>query len=169
MAAGDVKLVYPASGTLTLTAASLASSAGLTVGRQSAQFDNSSTLYEDVLVSGRITTGTTPTAGYIELWGIPIMDDTNWPDAFSTADAGRTIVSREQLYSYGALIGAQVNTTTSNQGYWFRPVSMRRIFGGTLPEKFVVWLVHSTVAALNATGGNHAIYTQGVYRNVAAA
>lgn len=169
MAAGDVKLVLPASGTLTLTAASLASDTNLLVGRQSAQFDNTSTLYEDVLVGARITTGTTPTVGYIELWGVPILDDTVWPDAFSTADAARTAVSREQLYSYAALIGAQVNTTTSNQGYWFRPVSMRRIFGGTLPGKFVVWLVHSTVAALNATGGNHAIYTKGVYRNVAAA
>jgi hypothetical protein len=40
---------------------------------------------------------------------------------------------------------------------------LRQAFGGTMPEKCVLFIVHNTGVALNATAGNHAFYATGVY------
>ena len=56
------KIGYNADAALTFTLASLASSASLVAGRESTAVDNGTTLAVDYLVSGKITTGTSPTA-----------------------------------------------------------------------------------------------------------
>ena len=73
MAAGDLKIEYAASSALTITLASLATSATWIVGRESTEVINSTNKYLDYLLAGKITTGavapTVDTQIRIYLWG----------------------------------------------------------------------------------------------------
>lgn len=158
---------YPAASDITITLASLATDANLLVGRQSTAIDNSTNLYTDYLVSGKVSTGTSPTtAKSIEVWAVGSWDGTNWPDAFGAADAGRTFTSADIKSSVVRLLGVMATDATSNRVYHFGPTSVAGAFGGTLPPKFAVFVVHSTAVALNATAGNHQIRLQPVYQTV---
>ena len=148
----DRKLAYTAITAPAHTIASLATSATLTTGRESTAVDNSTTKYLDIAIRRPVTTGTTPTAGTIELWIIPSLDGTTYPDVFDGTDSAETVTTRDILYGSGRL-GASIPTdTTSNQIYELLVPSLRDLFG-TAPQKFVLFLTHSTVAALNATPG----------------
>jgi hypothetical protein len=57
-------------------------------------------------------------------------------------------------------------SATSNQAYNTRVWSAKALFGGELPPKFLVWQVHNTGVALNATAGNHYVQVQPIKRNV---
>ena len=163
----DIKNSYPAASDVTITLASLATDTNLLVGRQSTAIDNSSNLYTDYLVSGKVSTGTSPTtARSIEVWAVGSWDGTNWPDAFGASDAGRTFTSADIKASVVRLLGVMATDNTSNRAYHFGPTSVAGAFGGTLPPAFAVFVVHSTAVALNATAGNHQIRLQPVYQTV---
>ncbi|NBW19056.1 MAG: hypothetical protein EBR82_64880 [Caulobacteraceae bacterium] len=67
----DVKIYYVSPSDATITLASLASDTNLLAGRESNAIDNSSNLYLDYLISGKVTTGTSPTtARSIEVWAV---------------------------------------------------------------------------------------------------
>lgn len=162
MAAGDLKAGWAADAQLTISLASLASSSGLTAGREGTSYDASTTKEPDALVSGKITTGTTPTAGKtIEVWVVvPLNDTPTWPDVFDGTDSAETVTSRNVLFGCGAL-GAVISVdSTSDRTYPIRPFSVAQLFGGIMPKAFTVFVVHDTVAALNATAGNHEISVQ---------
>jgi hypothetical protein len=169
MAAGDVKVSYPADVTVTITLASLATSATRVAGRESNEIDNGTNLYLDMQASGKITVGTTPTSGgVIEVWVIPKKDDSNWPDVFDGTDSAETVTSRAQLEAYGQPIWSiAIPGTTSDVGYEFSRIGLAQFFGGHLPEKFVIFVTHATGVNLNATGGNHVITLHPIYRTVA--
>lgn len=162
MAAGDIKAGWGADSALTITLASLASSAGLTAGRASAAYDNSTAKDPDVLVSGKITTGTSPTVGKtIEVWVVaPIEDTPTWPDVFDGTDSAETVTSREVLMSCARLAHVITVTATSDVTYPIAPFSVAQLFGGHMPSRFVIFVVHDTGVNLNATGSNHAIHVQ---------
>ncbi len=82
-------------------------------------------------------------------------------------DSAETVTTTAILDSIGKLAAVIVPTATSDIGYDFGPISVASLFGGTLPIKFVVYVAHSTVNALNATGGNHVINARPVYETVA--
>jgi hypothetical protein len=164
----DIRQAYGTASDATITLASLASDTNLLAGRQSAAVDNTSTLALDYLVSGKITTGTSPTASRsIEVWAVGSWDGTNWPDTFAAADAARTITSSDIKASVCKLLGVMATSSTSNVTYHFGPVSVAAAFGGVCPPKFDVFVVHNTAVALNATAGNHQIRLQPVYETVA--
>jgi hypothetical protein len=48
-------------------------------------------------------------------------------------------------------------------GYEMGKQSLASRFGGICPDKAVLFTVHNTVAALNATAGNHVTTQQSVY------
>ncbi len=164
----DTKTSDVASSDLTITIASLATSSTLVAGRQSTSVSNSSNKYLDYKISSRITNGTTPTANtLIEVWVIAKLNDSSWPDGFGASDAARTVTSRGQLQNYGKLV-AQHNiiATTSNLVWEASNVSLCQAMNlplGAPPKEFVIWVVHSTVAALHATAGNHFISITPVY------
>lgn len=163
----DVKLATPASSALTITLASLGTSSALTAGRESNAVDNSSNLYEDYLLGGKVTTGTTPTAGVIEVWVVGQVEDTpTYPDVFDGTDSAETVTARDILFSHGKLAAVMDTGTTSDRTYWFGPISIASLFGGVVPDRFVVFVVHNTAVALNSTGSNHAIWVTPVYRTV---
>lgn len=168
------KVSYGADAAITITLASLASSSSLLAGRESAYVDNTTNLALDYLVSGKITTGTTPTANKsVEVWVVaPIEDTPTWPaagsDCFDGTDTAASPSTRNQLFSSARL--AHVYTTpdtTSDRTAPIAPFSVASLFGGTCPKMFSIYVVHDTGVALNATAGNHAFYAQPIYQTVA--
>jgi len=163
----DLKLSYPAASDLTITLASLGSDTNLLTGRESATIDNSTNLYLDYLISGKITAGTSPTASRsIEVWAIGSWDGTNWPDVFDGTESAETITSADIKASVCRFVAAMATANTSDRTYHFGPVSLAAAFGGTLPPKFVLFVTHSTGVALNSTAGNHQIRLQPVFQTV---
>ena len=120
------------------------------------------------MLSGKITTGTTPTVDTaIEVWVIAKSDDSNWPDVFDGTNSAETVTSRAQLQQYGRLAWVGVVTATSNVAYEFSNVSVAALFAGKCPASFVVFVVHNTAVNLNSTGGNHRITIKPVYETIA--
>ena len=163
----DLKLSYPAASDLTITLASLASDTNLLTGRESATIDNTANLYLDILVSGKITAGTSPTAARsIEVWAVGSWDGTNWPDVFDGTESAETITSADIKASVCRFVAAMATANTSDRSYHFGPVSLASAFGGTLPPKVVLFVTHSTGVALNSTAGNHQIRLQPVFQTI---
>jgi hypothetical protein len=163
----DIKLSYPAASDLTITLASLGSDTNLLTGRESATIDNSSNLYLDYLISGKITAGTSPTAARsIEVWAVGSWDGTNWPDVFDGTESAETITSADIKASVCRFVAAMATANTSDRTYHFGPVSLAAAFGGTLPPKIVLFITHSTGVNLNSTAGNHQIRLQPVFQTV---
>lgn len=163
----DIKVAYGTASDLTITLASLASDTNLLTGRESATIDNTSTLALDYLVSGKITTGTSPTASRaIEVWAVGSWDGTNWPDVFDGTESAETITSADIKASVCRLLASMATSSTSNVTYHFGPVSLAAAFGGVLPPKVVLFVTQSTAVNLNSTTGNHQIRLQPVYETV---
>ncbi len=145
---------------LTLTAASLATSSTLTVGRESTVVSNATNLDLDHLLSGLITTGTSPTGGSIQVWIYSVSklvsSTYTYTGGATGSDAALTLVAevRNQL----ALAYSVPVNTTSNTGYHLRPRSIASLFGGVMPLAWGAWLVHSTGVNLNSTAGNHYLH-----------
>ena len=163
----DLKLSYPAASDLTITLASLASDTNLLTGRESATIDNTANLYLDILISGKITAGTSPTASRsIEVWAVGSWDGTNWPDVFDGTESAETITSADIKASVTRYLAAMATANTSDRAYHFGPVSLASAFGGTLPPKVVLFVTHSTGQNLNSTAANHQIRIQPVYQTI---
>jgi hypothetical protein len=160
------KITYAASGAITNATASLATSAGLTAGYESATLDNSTNLYKDYAISGIVTTGTSPTAGVIEIWCIPEKDDSTWPNVFDGTTGAETVTSRDILMACGFLCVSIATSTTSDQVYPWNRQSLSAICGNT-PRKCVFFTVHNTAVNLNATGSNHELFARGTYDTIA--
>lgn len=148
--------LYGTKVTMTITLASLATSATLTVGRESTAVDQKDVDDAiDCLIGGTITVGTTPTANtYIEVWAYGSYDDTNFTASATGSDAGLTPTAKTLM----ALLAVIPNpAATSNVAYKWGPVSVARAFGGVLPVQWGVFVTHNTGVNLNSTGGNHEI------------
>lgn len=169
MAAGDLKAGWGADSALTITLASLASSTGLVAGRESTSYDNSTAKDPDVLVSGKVTTGTSPTASKsIEVWIVaPIEDTPTWPDVFDGTDSAETATGRNVLFGSAKLGAVIASDNTSDRTYAIAPFSVAALFGGHMPKQFSVFVVHDTGVNLNSTAGNHAIYVQPIQPTIA--
>jgi len=147
----------------TLTAASLATSAGLTVGRQATSVSNSTNRYADYRITAKVTTGTSPTGGVINIYGIGTLDDTpTWPDAFGSTDAGVTVTAAAGSDAF-PLLESLSAAVTSNLAYPFQKMLTIQEAYGVVPNNFTLFLTHSTGANLHATGGNHVFNWQGMY------
>jgi hypothetical protein len=141
---------------ITITLASLATSATLVVGRASTVVSSGN--WSDALVSGKITTGTSPTGGEIDVYVWAQEDDTpTYPDSITGTDAAKTFAStnvRDAALVLARVIGMD---TTSNQQYEIKAFSVASLFGGVLPKRWGIFVTHSSGVNLNATGGNHEI------------
>jgi hypothetical protein len=163
----DIKIAYGSAFDLTIALASIASDTNLLAGRESAAIDNTSDNNLDYLISGKITTGTSPTAARsIQIWAVASFDGTNWPDVFDGTDSDETIsLANVKNSSVCRLVDELSTTATSDEDYYFAGVSIARLFG-SVPPKFVLFVTHNTGVNLNATAGNHVIRVQPVYRTV---
>jgi hypothetical protein len=155
-----VTITSRASSALTHGVASLATSSGRTVGRCSAEYDNTTNKDEEVAASVLITTGTTPTAaGIIEAWVFQLREDGTWPDIFTSAysgsDGGFTVRSRDHLRAGAALLGAVPVLSTSDLPYILQPRNVAQLLGVNLVRKFAMFTTHNTAVNLNGTSSNH--------------
>lgn len=164
----DIKTAYASSAALTITLASLASSASLTAGRESTAVDNTANKFLDYIVGGKITTGTIPTTAksiLVYVYG-SINDTPLYPDSLDGTDSDETITSADIRNAALVLAAAITTDSTSDRTYWIRPFSVANLFGGKLPKYWGLFVTHDTGVALNATAGNHAIHYTGVYETV---
>lgn len=142
---------------MTCTIASLASDTNLVAGRESTVVDNGSggTDAFDIIISGKITTGTSPTAArQIEIWAYSVADTaTTYMGSASGADANLTPDEKTNM----VLLKVIPTSSTSNVTYRFGGISLAAAFGGVVPQKFGLFVVHNTGVVLHATGSNHVL------------
>ena len=155
----DIKVAYAASSNLTITLASLATSSTWLAGRESTAVDNTTNKYLDYRLSGKVTVGTTPTVNTeIRVYVVGLMDDSTWPDVFDGTDSAETVTSAGVGSGFLKLAAVMlVDATTSDRVYYFDAGSVRALFDGVLPPKFVVFVAHNTGVNLNSTAGNHQV------------
>lgn len=158
------KPVYTAAATYTISPQNVGSST--TAGVQSDVVSNVSDLYIDHLIAGIWTAGTTPTANTLAqaYYVAPLSDDLSstlvWPDTITAAGAAaKTITSVGILATLGAVVGTLVvDSATSNRTYPSLPTSAASRFGGVIPSRHVLFVIHNTAVNSNTTAGNHAWY-----------
>lgn len=159
-----IKPAYTTSAAITITLASLATSSTRVAGRESTVVDNTSNLFLDALVSGKVTTGTSPTAGkQIDVWVYASENGTAYPDVFDGTDSDETVTS-ENVRNAALRLGATIIVdSTSDRTYWVAPFSIAALYGGNMPRKWGLFVTHDTGVNLNATGGNHAFSYTGMH------
>lgn len=144
-----------------ITLAGLVTSASLAGGRQSTIVTNAVNKFLDVAVTGRITTGTTPTTAktlmvYVFVPSSVTAGASTYPIAGATAlgeaDAAATFDTEQRSGGLMFAQSARVNAT-SDRAYTFS-FSLSEVVG-YMPLKWGLFVTHDTVAALNATAGNH--------------
>lgn len=162
-----LKTNYVAAYDATITPASLTSDTNLLAGVESNAIVNTSDGYRDFWVSGKITTGTTPTtARSIQVWAVGSWDGTTWPDVFDGTASAETISTANEKNAICRLIAEMATDSTSNRTYDFGPTLISSVFGGDVPPAWVVFITHNTAVALNSTAGNHQVRIQPVYDTV---
>lgn len=160
----DILIKYATSATLTCAVESLASDTNLLAGIESSVIDNTTAGYDDYLISGKVKAGTSPTATrQIEVWAVA-WDGSAWPDVFDGTSSAETVTSSEIKSVICRPVAIMATTSTTDRVYHFSGVSLRQVFGGVLPSKSVLFVVHNTGVALNASG--HEFRIQGVYPQV---
>lgn len=151
---------YSARATLTWTPEGLANGSN----DFSAVVDNTTNKYVDVIVSGKLTTGTSPTAGTITIYAYGEDGNAQYTGGVSGSDGG--------TYGTGEsgqlpVIATIINDTTSNHTYEWGPIALAQFFGGVLPPKWGIGLLNSSGVALNATAANQVTSYQGIKYDVA--
>lgn len=163
-------IAYSTDTAITISLGSLASSATWVAGQESNLIDNTSNLYVDALVQGKIRVGTTPTTLtqiIVYVWGSSVSPGSVAIDVIDGTDSAETISSvgvRNSFLKIGAVL--DVDSATSDRDYPFA-FAVADLFGGSMPPYWGLFVAHNTVAALNATGGNHVISFRGITRTVA--
>jgi hypothetical protein len=164
------KIYYAASQNMTVTAlASMATSSDWRTGWTSDLIDNTTNLYLDYLISGKIVAGGTAAAGQIRISLYAMMDDSTWVDIFSSGTEGAqgaaTILDVATRDNSLVLARALTTTTTASQVYPWGPLSVASCFGGIVPAKFSIFIAHSLANNLAASGAQ--VTYKGVYATVA--
>jgi hypothetical protein len=154
---------------LTITLAALATSTGRLAGRQSAVVSNASTRYNDVILSGQVTVGTSPTtAKQIDVYVFAptkiVSGTASYPVAGTTALGESDAAATFEVDQLRALrwAGTMTNIATSDRIYTLLPVSIASLFGGVMPIKWGIFVTHDTAVNLNATAGNHWFHWTGI-------
>jgi len=166
----DIKSKFPVTSTtaLTITLASLANdSTNVRAGRESTAVDNTTFLDLDHVLTGKITTGTSPTLGNrIEIWvyapvsvssgtpTYPVLGSANGVDG---SDGLLTAVSRNVLFSAMRMATTIVVDATSNQEYPIAGISISSVLG-YMPMFWGVFVINAAGSDLNPTAGNHALH-----------
>jgi hypothetical protein len=154
----------PTAMTIGLSTGPLASDTNLVAGRESTALDQKDTLDAiDVLVGGKVTTGTSPTASrQIEVWAYGSYDDTEFSGSATGSDANLTPGEKTCM----RLLTIIPTVNTSDKAYKWGPFSIAQAFGGSVPVQFGVYVVHNTAVNLNSTSGNHeVVYTTVKYES----
>ena len=133
---------------------SLATDSNLLAGWSSAVQDNTSDEADDVILTGTIELGTSPTVNtqvQIRVW--EILDDTpTYPDTITGSEATITLTSSnvQNAGAFKVLQIINVDATTNRVYPWTARLSS--VFGGTPPKKWGMYIVHNTGVNLKSSG-----------------
>lgn len=151
-----IKPLYGSSSSLTVTSLkSLASDTNLLAGWSSAVIDNSTNLSVTEKISYQIKAGTTPTVStniFIYVWAA--LDDTptpTYPDTITGSEGAKTITSTNVLNSGAFKLGAAITVDATTGRVYSGAFDVAALFGGHMPKRYGVFIVHNTVAALDAS------------------
>jgi len=165
---------YAASSNLTVTNLhSLAASAGLLAGWTSGTIDNTSDKHLDKIVTAKfVTSSANRQAGQIQVWAYAMLDDSNWPDLFSSGTEGTegaaTIHDDEQKTEMLRYLWTTQTDTTNADVHNMPPVSVAGAFGGFLPAKFAIFATAACATSTNAcfaASGNQ-VTVKGLYESI---
>jgi hypothetical protein len=138
--AGDLKLKYPGSSTLTVTNLhSLASSATRILGWSSASYDNTSALAKGCNYAGKLVShASNRQAGVIDIYYIAALDGTpNWPAAsagtWGTEGSGTGFADTYRRDSMAELVKQIVVDNTASAVYDFALPGIELVFGFVPP------------------------------------
>ena len=156
---------YRTSTTITIAPENVASSTTFLAGVESNVYDNTSNKDFDVMIGGVWTSGTTPTINTeVRIYVIAARDDTpTWPDVFDGTSSAETVTSDGVGRGFMKLAATLfVDSTTSSRAYECGLFSVKSLFGGILPGKFVLFITHNSGVNSNTTVGNHVWKATGV-------
>jgi hypothetical protein len=147
----SIKVAYGTTANLTFTSLnSLAASASWLAGAESTAVDNTSNLFTDYLLSGKVVAAASNNqAGTIEVHVVGMLDDTNWPDVFDGTDSAETVASAGIKGGICRPVAVIAGENSANRVYNFGPVSVANAFGGSMPRKFVVFITHNIQTSTN--------------------
>lgn len=163
--AGDILHEWGSSAAYTITLTGLGTSSTKVAGRESTAISHTTADALDYLIGGKITTGTSPTAGKtLDVWVYGSIDDTpTYPDVFDGTDSAETVTSENVRNSALKLLASMVIDSTNDRTYWFGPTGIAQLFGGGLPKNHGLFVTHDTAVNLNATASNHALSYTPIY------
>ena len=163
----ELNIKYSSNQTITCDVASLTSSSTFTSGRESNQIDNATTnKFVDAIVKGKVTVGSTPAIDshiFIFVWGSDVSLATEAIDTLDGIDSDESLSNSgilDSAFKLGAVI--RIGATTDNLAYDFAPFSVARLFGGSMPKFWGLYVTHNTGSALNVTAANHVFRYVGV-------
>lgn len=154
----DFKNKYGTSTAITITLASLASSA--TASRESTAIDNGTNLFVDALlyVAVKLQAGTPANDKAIYVYGYGSEDGTNYTDNATGSDAALTQRVPTNLRLIGVIAAPDAGGLTYKGVY-----TVAQAFGGVLPRKWGIVIQNYTNVTLSATGGDHAVTYTGIH------
>lgn len=166
--AGDIKLKYVASSTLTVTNLhSLASSQDWTAGWSSASVNNTSNCYEDYLYAFKfVTHASNRQAGQINIYVIASMNDSaTWPSSASGTPGTEGALSFTDTEERDAicrpLFTIPVDSTASAT-YEMPQMGIAWLFGGRVPTHHAIFVAQNCATSTNAglaSSGSAGYYT----------
>lgn len=165
----DVKVAYASSAAYTITLTSLATSSTLVAGQESTAVSNTTNLYVDYLVGGRITMGAIAATvdKTIEVWLYGSVNDVpTYPDVLDGTDSAETLTSVNVKKGAIRLLDRMFVDTTANRVYWFGPVGIAQHFGGFVPKNHGLFVTQDSGQALSATAADHVLSHTGCYNTV---
>jgi len=156
--AADIKTKYGTSNqTITLTIASLGNGSA----RESTVVDNSTLVCLDALVQLKVKSNASGTSstGVVNVYAYSSSDGgTTYTENATGSDAAITLTTPTNAVQVG-IVNVVANATT----YKSSPFSIAQAFGGILPQRWGIIIENKSGAALDATGGSHAAFYQGVF------
>jgi hypothetical protein len=135
----------------------LASSATFVAGRESSQVDNTTNKYVDVLVSGSVSVGTTPTANtsiLVYVYGAETSLATTAIDVLDGTDSAETLTNTGILNALRLGAAINVPAATTDVQYFVLPFSVAALFGGVVPKFWGLFVAHNTAVNLRSNAIN---------------
>lgn len=148
---------YSSNTAITMDLSALASSATFVAGRESSQVDNTTNKYVDVLVSGSVSVGTTPTANtsiLIYVYGAETSLATTAIDVLDGTDSAETLTNVGILNALRLGAAINVPAATTDVQYFVLPFSVAALFGGVVPKFWGLFVAHNTAVNLRSNAIN---------------
>lgn len=144
---------------ITIDPSSLAGSSTFVAGVESAEQDNSTDLYLDVLVEGRVTghASTAPTVGQqiqVYVWGSNVSLGTTAIDTLDGTSSAETLGHVAVAQSLRLAAVPTVTVATAALTYYILPFSVAALFGGSMPKFWGLYLTHNHTGTLAASQSN---------------